>query len=278
MQTNTYKRDSDSSKYDLSFQYIFKDFPILHDHEYWEFPIVLSGSIKHTINNTCCTIDKNTAYLIRPGDCHKLEKLSSSVSMLNILMLDSFVRRMCAHFSSDLYDNLLKLGDIKISLTDQQTSELFNNVYALQENANNEATYNFVSRIIVFFILGRVAQLSLTAVDNKPVWLSNLLQEAHILRNRKWGIQDLLDQCGYSQAHLCRVFNDHLGCTPIQYLTKIKMIHACNYLNYSDLSITEIAFELGYANISHFNHVFKTYFQMSPLQYRKSFRTKIKSE
>lgn len=274
MQTNTYNRDTSSFKYDMTFQYIFRDYPYLHDHDYWEFPIVLTGEIKHTINGSCQIFDKNTAYLIRPKDCHLLEKKSDTLSMLNILMRDSFVRKMCSCFSEDLYDNLLKFDYIRITLDDKQTTELFNSVYALQENSNDDANYQFLERIILASIIAKVAQLSLTVNDNKPRWLSELLQQAHILKNRKWQIQDLLDTCGYSQAHLCRIFNQYLGCTPIQYLTKIKMIHACNYLNYSDLSIIEIAFELGYTNSSHFNHVFKAHFHMSPMQYRKSSRSR----
>ena len=138
------------------------DYPYLHDHDYWEFPIVLTGEIKHTINGSCQIFDKNTAYLIRPKDCHLLEKKSDTLSMLNILMRDSFVRKMCSCFSEDLYDNLLKFDYIRITLDDKQTTELFNSVYALQENSNDDANYQFLERIILASIIAKVAQLSLT--------------------------------------------------------------------------------------------------------------------
>ncbi len=274
MQTSTYNR-AGIEKYDLSFQYIFKDFPIWHNHEYWEFPVVMSGTFKHSLNNEVFLVEKNTAYLIRPDDCHKLEKKTSKVSMINILMRDSFVKKICSQFADDLYEKILhQKTEIRLTLEDKQTAELFSNIYSLQENINDGKTYEYIANIIGFFIFGRIAQLTLTTLDDKPRWLSNLLQQAHIMRNRKWQVQDLLQFSGYSQGHLCRVFNEYLGCTPIQYLTKVKMIHACNYLAYSDLSIIEIAFELGYTNSSHFNYVFKSHHHMSPMQYRKLHRVK----
>ncbi len=271
---NLYARDG-NEQYDLSFQYIFKDYPHLHRHEYWEFPVVMSGTYKHYIENEMMFVEKNTAYLIRPDDTHKWEKKTVKVSMLNILMRDEFVRDICAQFSPELYENLLKRKPyIQLKLDDKQVSELFGNIYSLQENIADEKTYNYISKIIAFFIFGKITQLSLATFDNKPQWLSNLLQQAHILGNRKWKVEDLSEFSGYSQGHLCRVFNEYLGCTPIQYLTKVKMIHACNYLSFSDLSIIEIAFELGYTNSSNLNHVFKSYYGMSPMQYRKLLRVK----
>ncbi len=269
---NTYNRDG-NEKYDLSFQYIFKDYPTFHNHEYWEFPVVMSGSYKHSIGNTSAIVEKNTAFLIRPDDIHKWEKKSPKVSMINVLMKDGFVREVCKSFSEDLYDNLLIWKPyIQLTLRDSQTAELFENVYSLQNNINDEKKYNYISKIIAFFIFGRITQQNLSTLDNKPQWFSKLLQQAHIMGNRKWKVDDLLEVSGYSQGHLCRIFNEYLGCTPIQYLTKIKMIHACNYLEFSDLSIIEIAFELGYTNSSHFNHVFKQHHGISPIHYRKQHR------
>lgn len=274
MQKNTYLRDG-IDKYDLSFQYLFKDYPTFHKHEYWEFPVILSGTYKHTINDNVYFVDKNCAYLIRPNDCHKWEKKTSKVSMINILMKDDFVKNICSQFSNELYDNLLaQQTEIQITLEDKQTSELFGNIYSLQENINDEKTYDYISKIIAFFIFGKITQMTLSAFDDKPQWLSTLLQQAHILGNRQWQVEDMLQFCGYSQGHLCRVFKEYLGCTPIQYLTKVKMIHACNYLEFSDLSIIEIAFELGYTNSSHFNYVFKSSHHISPMKYRQQHRSK----
>ena len=40
---------ADPSK-DYAYNLLYHDFPILHNHNYWEFLIVLSGEYKHTIN------------------------------------------------------------------------------------------------------------------------------------------------------------------------------------------------------------------------------------
>ncbi len=49
------------------------------------------------------------------------------------------------------------------------------------------------------------------------------------------------------------------------------MIHARRQMNYSNLSIKEIAYELGYDNIQTFSRFFKTKEGLSPVQYRKNY-------
>ena len=41
-------------------------------------------------------------------------------------------------------------------------------------------------------------------------------------------------------------------------------------LNTSKLNISEIAFDSGFENVSHFSRIFKKKYNCSPLQYRKS--------
>jgi AraC family transcriptional activator of pobA len=46
------------------------------------------------------------------------------------------------------------------------------------------------------------------------------------------------------------------------------MIHARRQINYTNLSIKEIAYELGYDDIQTFSRFFKSKEGMSPMQYR----------
>ncbi|MFC3159496.1 helix-turn-helix domain-containing protein [Chryseobacterium arachidis] len=47
------------------------------------------------------------------------------------------------------------------------------------------------------------------------------------------------------------------------------MMHARRQINYSNLSIKEIAYELGYDNIQTFSRFFKSKEGVSPVHYRK---------
>ncbi len=68
----------------------------------------------------------------------------------------------------------------------------------------------------------------------------------------------------------CRFFKSHTSKTFIGFLQKYRITHACELLIETELTITDIAFESGFNNFSHFNKVFKKYTKKSPSEYRKN--------
>ena len=69
---NRWEDDSPDITADIDTWLNYKDYPILHDHDYWEFFVVCQGSYKHVINGKTVIVSKNSGYLIRPKDYHAL--------------------------------------------------------------------------------------------------------------------------------------------------------------------------------------------------------------
>lgn len=67
-----------------------------------------------------------------------------------------------------------------------------------------------------------------------------------------------------STYHLCREFKKFAGSTVMQYLTNVRVGQAQRLLNETDLTITQISKQVGFANVTHFNRVFKQVTAMSP--------------
>ena len=57
--------------------------------------------------------------------------------------------------------------------------------------------------------------------------------------------------------------------TPGQWLQDRRLNYACQLLISTDKQITDISFESGFENSTHFSHLFKNRFGASPLNYRK---------
>lgn len=53
-----------------------------------------------------------------------------------------------------------------------------------------------------------------------------------------------------------------------EYLNRIRIQKSCLFLKRSSMSIVEIAFSVGYNNLSHFNRYFRRIMGMSPREYR----------
>ncbi|KAA0988796.1 AraC family transcriptional regulator [Dyadobacter aurulentus] len=77
------------------------------------------------------------------------------------------------------------------------------------------------------------------------------------------------------QIHaFCRYFKSLTNRTFSEFLNDVRIGFACKLLHQSELSITQIALECGYSNISYFNRCFKRINKMSPKEFRDSLETR----
>lgn len=79
--------------------------------------------------------------------------------------------------------------------------------------------------------------------------------------------------CGLSASRLAHVFRSQLNTSFIEYLNRTRIDAAKNQLADTPARISEIAFETGFGNLSHFNHVFRQITGLSPTQYRRQHKS-----
>lgn len=72
-----------------------------------------------------------------------------------------------------------------------------------------------------------------------------------------------------SLAVFKREFFEYYHVTPGKWLTRKRLKHAQMLLSTTNQSISEIAFNSGFQNVSHFSRIYKEKFVLSPLQFRK---------
>lgn len=75
-----------------------------------------------------------------------------------------------------------------------------------------------------------------------------------------------------SERSLQRRFGKDVGMTWSQTLTRLRMIHAVQLLAESDLSIIQIACDVGFSSLSAFNRAFRQFAKKSPTEFRKTLR------
>ena len=81
-------------------------------------------------------------------------------------------------------------------------------------------------------------------------------------------LETMADLVHMTVPSFCRYFKKVTNKTFIQFVNEYRLVHASNLLSENKLSITEICFESGFNNFSHFNKSFKSFTGMSPSKYR----------
>jgi AraC-like DNA-binding protein len=83
-------------------------------------------------------------------------------------------------------------------------------------------------------------------------------------------------QAGSSPFHFLRLFANVLGVTPHQYLVRSRLRHAARLLTDGDLPVTDIAYDVGFADLSNFVRTFHRAAGVSPRTFRETARGKRK--
>jgi AraC-like DNA-binding protein len=71
-----------------------------------------------------------------------------------------------------------------------------------------------------------------------------------------------------SSFYFCKLFKKATGVNFIDYISRLRIEKAKNLLLNPSCRVSEIAFEVGFQSLTHFNRVFKKISGLSPSQYR----------
>ena len=80
-----------------------------------------------------------------------------------------------------------------------------------------------------------------------------------------------------SETHLKRIFNRLFGIPPIEYLVLTRIYAACDLLETTDRTISDIAQEVGFYDHSHFIRHFRRLRGCTPNQYRQQYKAQEKT-
>ena len=80
--------------------------------------------------------------------------------------------------------------------------------------------------------------------------------------------------CHRSLSSFKRDFRNLYGVSPGKWLLGKRLERAASLLHTSALSVTEVIFECGFEDVSHFSRAFKERFNYSPSAYRQASRSR----
>lgn len=108
--------------------------------------------------------------------------------------------------------------------------------------------------------------------------------DEHILQAQIWlqdhfqkpvSIAALAQQFGMSVRTFNRRFKSALGKPPLDYLQSLRLNSIKNLLQYTNLTLGEIAHRCGYQDVAHLTNLFRRHFHTTPGQYRGTVRAKL---
>jgi AraC-like DNA-binding protein len=248
----------------------------IHRQDSWELSWVITGAGMRIIGDTTEKFASGEVVLIPPEIPH------------------------CWYFDSDTTDRKGKIANITLSLNNyflencaafpelnevcekfkQQTNavkfsgEKLKNIISILKKMRNETSEECILSIIklLFVISDNTENQQIAGKYQNTDKEQNRLNQIHIFvvcnAKRKISITEIARHIGMNKSSFCVFFKKATGKTFVNYLNEYRIETACQLLNTTKNSISDICYEVGFEDISYFNRVFKKTKNVSPKEYR----------
>ena len=161
----------------------------------------------------------------------------------------------------------------------KRMSEKYGLSYDNLKNVYNSLKEQKLTREKIDTLIFPLCQMiELAYMKNNPNPYEKLSQEEKIERYLKSNhtenisLSDIAKQFLCSKSHISHIFKKKTGKSIREYINDLRISDAKTLLEYSGLTVTEIAFSVGFTDSDYFSNVFKKCVGVSPMAYRKNFR------
>lgn len=144
--------------------------------------------------------------------------------------------------------------------------ELYETDSPFQETLLRNALSDFFINLIEF------SEQKLPAISNR---MAPVLQYIENHRDEYYPLSALASLANLSLSRFSAAFTAEFGLSPREYIIRDRITQAKQLLCTSELSVTDIAMQLGFSSLQHFSGIFRKYTFMTPSQWRKQVNNKI---
>jgi len=255
---------------------------IEHRHDFCELVIVTKGRAMHMLEGDAFPVTAGDVFLLQGQQSHyffdreNLELTNIMYDPEKIALPENELRRMpgyCAMFMLEptyrrqhRFTSRLHLKRIPLAHVEQLASDLGN------ERSEEAPGYEVALRaklLVLMIYLSRAYTNTDTTEANALLRVGSVIGALENDFSKCWKLEDLLDIAHMSRSNLMRVFRRATGQTPIEYLMRLRIQRAMDLLCTTDLTITEIAMQVGFNDSNYFTRQFKKAHNQSPSEYRR---------
>ena len=137
------------------------------------------------------------------------------------------------------------------------------------ETKINDETASLSLQSLVLQLLGQMLYDTNILLKKIPLWVTTIREILHETFSEKLALTDLSNSLDIHPVHLSRDFRKYFQCSLGYYIRKLKIQKSLSLLSKKNISLSDITFECGFADQSHFNRYFKEIMGLTPLAYRK---------
>lgn len=251
---------------------------VYHDHEHAELAFILSGKGKYLVDDVEYDVEAGDLVICNPGVKHA--HIVTNKDEPTIEFIAGFYD---FHFKNMAQNSIETKDDTCIlKTTTELKQDLMMHCYAMiaeNESSNVGKYFMFKTHLIQMLLLVmreivsdddyKQSKCSFESY-NKNYAVKQIINYLNENYNKKISLEQIAHNMYLSPVYISKIFKEETGESPINYLIKIRLEKARDILiKDGNSSIKSIANQVGYEDVYHFSKLFKKYYEISPLYYRK---------
>lgn len=263
-----------------AFHKSLKDITVKHTHDFYEIFLIAKGKVKHIINENEQILDEGTMIFMRPSDIHFYQRHEKDeVELINLAFPKKTITELFDYLGEGfeaerLLESKLPPSTILSSTEKTILKERFEKLQLIPLSKKSEI--RTALRILLAEIMTNYFSKSFWIQRSSvPKWLEETRSEMQQKEKFVSGFESMVIISHRSKEHLCREFKKHYAQTPTEYINDLRLNYSANLLMTTDESIPYIALESGFENLSHYYHLFKKKYDLSPGDFRKMHRKNV---
>ena len=253
-----------------------------HDHNYSEIAVIISGPARHVLDGENVPVSAGDVLIVHPGAVHAYDETAEmeivnlifDSSRLSLPQLDGYSLPLFGKIFPDA-KNLYHSANPAVHLDPEDLAETVRMIRKLEDELKNPLPGKLFLCLALFMEI--IAYLSRKSGEQNSARQANFrIGEAIRYMNRHYAepveLKKLAKIANMSERSFFRHFHVSAGCSPVEYLLKIRLQHGCDLLINGNASIAEIAAECGFCDSNYFCKQFRRAFSVSPRSFRLSYR------
>ena len=251
----------------------------MHSHPFFEFVYVLKGRAEHTINDRTMILSEGDYFFIDLNCSHKYRKLSeeSEFCVVNCMFLPQFIDGSLSHVKSfsQLVGYCTKefFADSDITLSSYHDGDGFVGALVqrmMREYRDKKEGYSILIRNSLSSLIVCLARNGSGSKQSGNEHItSSVKRYAEKNIKNEIHLSDIARELNFSLTYVSITFKREMGMTFRDYLKKIRLERACRYLRTTEMTVAEIAENVGYSDAAFFFKIFKKELGVTPGEYRK---------
>ncbi|WP_109743879.1 helix-turn-helix domain-containing protein [Arcicella aurantiaca] len=288
-----YSIDKFNSKTEKTIQFqiepfdIHRNFKVTYPHrhdDFYEILFITQGEGIYTIDMQDYVIKPFTIFFVSPGQIHELE-LSEDVQGYIFLFTSSFYHFNKTDpyklFELPFFYNLAQETPplcLKTEVEKQDFVELFRK--AMNENQLKLTDNEEVIRALLDLILIQSKRIYPVSITEEPTNKGRILVKRfkQLIEEKcqeNLSVREYAELLKITSNHLSETVKSVTGRTSTDLINDRMIMEIKRYLTHTDLGVSEIAYQLNFADQSYFSKYFKKMTEVSPLEFRRLLSTKI---